>query len=227
MATRSGDEGGAGVREEWQRVWLGRGGGLQQRDREPGRRRDREGESDSGSGSVDAGRAVGRLADTNDRALVGSSGRSLGAGEERSSGSGVGTVARRTAAVSEDGKMQKPLPNLLKEYDLPVGLFPQDVSTYEFKEGTKQLTVNLPLACEVRYRDQSFVRFNTTITGFLEKGRMYDVEGIKTKISVIWPMVSCVTTEGTKIHLQTTVKRTTRERAPYEMLRDSIGLDKF
>ncbi|XP_020244459.1 uncharacterized protein At5g01610-like isoform X1 [Asparagus officinalis] len=125
------------------------------------------------------------------------------------------------------GKMQKPLPNLLKEYDLPVGLFPQDVSTYEFKEGTKQLTVNLPLACEVRYRDQSFVRFNTTITGFLEKGRMYDVEGIKTKISVIWPMVSCVTTEGTKIHLQTTVKRTTRERAPYEMLRDSIGLDKF
>jgi len=122
--------------------------------------------------------------------------------------------------------MQKPLPDLLKEYDLPLGLFPQDTSNYDFKEDTKKLMVYIPTICEVRYKDSSFMRFNTTVTGFLEKGRMYDIEGVKTKI-VIWPRVSCVITEGPKVHFTTTIKRTTRDRVAYEVLRESISVDKF
>ncbi|KAG2326481.1 hypothetical protein Bca52824_009209 [Brassica carinata] len=42
------------------------------------------------------------------------------------------------------GKMQKPLPELLKEFGLPVGIFPQDATNYEFNEETGKLTVFIP-----------------------------------------------------------------------------------
>ncbi|XP_073100904.1 uncharacterized protein At5g01610-like isoform X2 [Elaeis guineensis] len=32
------------------------------------------------------------------------------------------------------GRMQKPLPDLLQEYDMPIGLFPKDATNYEFNE---------------------------------------------------------------------------------------------
>ncbi|CAN6809944.1 unnamed protein product [Brassica oleracea] len=53
------------------------------------------------------------------------------------------------------GKMQKPLPELLKEFGLPVGIFPRDATNYEFNEQTKKLTVFIPSICEVGYKDSS------------------------------------------------------------------------
>ncbi|WOL06869.1 hypothetical protein Cni_G15603 [Canna indica] len=88
------------------------------------------------------------------------------------------------------GKMQKPLPQLLKEYDMPIGLFPEDATNYEFNEETKKLTVFIPSACEVGYKDSSILRFFTKVTGNLEKGKLANVEGIKTKVLLIWFNIS-------------------------------------
>ncbi|KAG6522331.1 uncharacterized protein At5g01610-like [Zingiber officinale] len=123
------------------------------------------------------------------------------------------------------GKMQKPLIDLLKEYDLPIGLFPQDATHYEFNEETRKLTVFIPEVCEVGYRDSSVLRFSTTVTGYLEKGKLSDIEGIKTKV-LIWAKVTCLSTEGSKIHFTTGVKKT-RSRSAYEVLRGGIVVDKF
>ena len=81
--------------------------------------------------------------------------------------------------------MQKPLPELLKEFGLPVGIFPRDATNYEFNEQTRKLTVFIPSICEVGYKDTSVLRFTTTVTGFLETGKLADVEGMKTKV-MIW-----------------------------------------
>ncbi|KAM0948093.1 hypothetical protein DsansV1_C07g0074681 [Dioscorea sansibarensis] len=123
------------------------------------------------------------------------------------------------------GKMQKPLPELLREYDLPIGLFPRDATNYEFNEETGKLTVFIPSICEVGYRDSSVLRFFTSVTGYLEKGKLADIEGLKTKV-LIWTKVSCVTTEGPKVHFTTGVKKT-RSRDAYEVQRDGINVDKF
>ncbi|KAK1351583.1 DUF538 domain-containing protein [Heracleum sosnowskyi] len=95
------------------------------------------------------------------------------------------------------GKMQKPLPELLKEYDLPV----------------------------VGYRDSSVLRFLTVVTGYLEKGKLADIEGIKTKV-MIWTKVTCISCEGPKLQVTAGMKKT-RKREAYEVLRDGIGVDKF
>ncbi|XP_041023840.1 uncharacterized protein At5g01610 [Juglans microcarpa x Juglans regia] len=123
------------------------------------------------------------------------------------------------------GKMQKPLPELLKEYDMAVGIFPRDATNYEFNEETRKLTVYIPAICEVGYRDSSVLRFSTTITGYLEKGKLVDIEGMKTKV-MIWAKVTCISSDGSKLHFTAGMKKT-RSREAYEYLRDGIIVDKF
>ncbi|OWM81675.1 uncharacterized protein At5g01610-like [Punica granatum] len=123
------------------------------------------------------------------------------------------------------GKMQKPLPELLKEYGLAVGIFPRDATNYEFNEETGKLTVFIPTVCEVGYRDSSVLRFSTTVTGYLEKGKLVDIEGMKTKV-MIWVKVTAISAEGSKLHFTAGMKKT-RSRDAYEVLRDGVIMDKF
>lgn len=126
---------------------------------------------------------------------------------------------------SSAGKMQKPLPELLKEYGLPVGIFPRDATNYEFNEETGKLTVFIPSVCEVGYRDSSVLRFSMTVTGYLEKQKLVDIEGMKTKV-MIWVKVAAISAEGSKVHFTAGMKKT-RSRDVYEILRDGVIVDKF
>ncbi|KAF3448045.1 hypothetical protein FNV43_RR08753 [Rhamnella rubrinervis] len=123
------------------------------------------------------------------------------------------------------GKMQKPLPELLKDYGMPVGIFPRDATNYEFNEETGKLTVFIPAICEVGYKDSSVLRFSTVVTGYLEKGKLSDVEGMKTKV-IIWVKVTTITSDGSKVYFTAGMKKS-RSREAYEVLRDGVGVDKF
>ncbi|CAM8897551.1 unnamed protein product [Rhodiola kirilowii] len=123
------------------------------------------------------------------------------------------------------GKMQKPLPELLKEYNLPVGIFPRDATNYEFNEETGKLTVFITETCEVGYKDSSVVRFATTVTGYLEKGKLADIDGMKTKV-MIWVKVTSITADGSKVHFTAGMKKS-RSREAYEVLRDGVIVEKF
>ncbi|XP_043712762.1 uncharacterized protein At5g01610-like [Telopea speciosissima] len=123
------------------------------------------------------------------------------------------------------GKMQKPLPDLLREYDMATGIFPRDATNYEFNEETGKLTVYVPSVCEVGYKDSSVLRFTTSVTGYLEKGKLVDIEGMKTKV-MIWVKVTTITTEGSKICFTAGMKKS-RSREAYEVLRDGVIVDKF
>ncbi|KFK38276.1 hypothetical protein AALP_AA3G093200 [Arabis alpina] len=123
------------------------------------------------------------------------------------------------------GKMQKPLAELLKEFNLPVGIFPRDATNYEFNEQTRKLTVFIPSICEVGYKDSSVLRFTTTVTGFLEKGKLVDVEGMKTKV-MIWVKVTSISADSSKVHFMAGMKKS-RSRDAYEVLRDGVEIGKF
>ncbi|EYU41947.1 hypothetical protein ABFS82_10G011400 [Erythranthe guttata] len=124
------------------------------------------------------------------------------------------------------GKMQKPLPELLKDYDLAVGIFPRDATNYEFNEETGKLTVYIPSVCEVGYKDSSVLRFSTIVTGYLEKGKLADIEGIKTKV-IVWVRVTCISSDNkSKLHFTAGMKKS-RSRDAYEVLRDGVCVEKF
>lgn len=84
---------------------------------------------------------------------------------------------------------------------------------------------SLPSVCEVGYKDSSVVRFATVVTGYLEKGKLVDIEGMKTKV-MIWVKVTAISSEKSKIHFTAGMKKT-RSRDAYEVLRDGVGVDKF
>ncbi|KAL0817493.1 hypothetical protein Bca101_073937 [Brassica carinata] len=90
---------------------------------------------------------------------------------------------------------------------------------------TRKLTVFIPTICEVGYKDSSVLRFTTTVTGFLEKGKLADVEGMKTKV-MIWVKVTSISADSSKVHLTAGMKKS-RSRDAYEVLRDGVEIDKF
>jgi hypothetical protein len=127
------------------------------------------------------------------------------------------------------GKVQTPLPELLQKYQIPKGVFPKNVLNYEFDETTGKLIVQLPFICEVKYKDESVVRFDKRVTGYLTMGVFKNIEGIKTKIMMMWSKVISITMdspEATKVVFVSSMNKS-RPRDAYIVLRDGIEVDNF
>ncbi|MED6206611.1 hypothetical protein PIB30_028473 [Stylosanthes scabra] len=126
------------------------------------------------------------------------------------------------------GKPLKSLPDLLKEYNLPSGLFPQNIICYEFDETSGKLIVYLPSSCEVSFKDASVVRFATRVKGVLSRGKLSGIEGMKTKV-LVWVKVTSVTVEGyksDKVWFTAGVKKA-RPKDAYDTPRDALRVSEF
>ncbi|KAF9626459.1 hypothetical protein IFM89_034393 [Coptis chinensis] len=126
------------------------------------------------------------------------------------------------------GKPQKSLPDLLREYNLPPGLFPRNITCYEFDESKAKLIVYLPSTCEVSFKDLSVIRYATRVKGTLMRGKLTGVEGMKTKL-LVWVKVTNVAVESyksDKIWFTAGVKKS-RPRDAYELTRDAVRVEEF
>lgn len=128
------------------------------------------------------------------------------------------------------GKTQTPLPDLLQRFELPKGIFPKNALNYEFNEANGKLVVLLPFICEVGYRDSSIVRFAQRVTAVLEKGKLTNIEGMKTKAYMMWMKVTSVvmdTPGGKKVTYITGSVNNKRPMEAYVVMRDGIEADVF
>jgi len=127
------------------------------------------------------------------------------------------------------GKVQTPLPELLQKYQIPKGVFPKNVLNYEFDEATGKLSVLLPFVCEVKFKDDSIVRYDRRVTGVLSTGVFKNIEGMKTKIMMMWSKVISITMDkpdSTKVVFVSSMNKS-RPRDAYIILRDGIEVDIF
>lgn len=126
------------------------------------------------------------------------------------------------------GKPVKGLPDLLREYNLPAGLFPHNITCYEFDETKAKLVVYLPSACEVTFKDSSVIRYATRVKAILLRGKLTGIEGMKTKV-LVWVKVTNVAVEGyksDKISFTAGVKKS-RAKDAYDVPRDAIRVEEF
>ncbi|CAI9757566.1 unnamed protein product [Fraxinus pennsylvanica] len=126
------------------------------------------------------------------------------------------------------GKPVKSLPDLLREYNLPPGLFPQNITCYEFDELKAKLIVYLPHPSEICFKDSSVVRYSTRVKGTLSRGKLSGIEGVKTKV-LVWVKVTSVSVESyksDKVWFLAGVKKS-RAKDAYEMPRDAIRVEEF
>ncbi|KAI4314111.1 hypothetical protein L6164_027047 [Bauhinia variegata] len=126
------------------------------------------------------------------------------------------------------GKPTKSLPDLLREYNLPPGLFPQNIICYEFDETKGKLIVYLPSTCELSFKDSSALRYATRVKGVLTRGQLTAIEGMKTKV-LVWVKVTTVAVEGyksDKVWFTAGVKKS-RSKDVYNVPRDAFRVSEF
>lgn len=120
------------------------------------------------------------------------------------------------------------MPDLLQEYNLPPGLFPQNIICYEFDESKAKLIVYLPSVCEVSFKDSSVLRYATRVKAILMRGKLTGIEGIKTKV-LVWVKVTSVAVEGyksDKVWFIAGVKKS-RPRIAYDVPQGAVRADEF
>lgn len=126
------------------------------------------------------------------------------------------------------GKPLKELPELLREYNLPPGLFPRNITCYEFDQSKSKLIVYLPSPCEVGFKDSSVVRYATRVKATLSRGKLAGIEGMKTKV-LVWVKVTSVAVESyksDKVWFTAGVKKS-RAKDAYEMPSNAIKVEEF
>ncbi|KAK6133937.1 hypothetical protein DH2020_032329 [Rehmannia glutinosa] len=126
------------------------------------------------------------------------------------------------------GKPLRSLPDLLREYNLPAGLFPQNISAYEFDEPKSKLIVHLPFACEVSFKDSSLVRYAPRVKCILLRGKLMGIEGMKTKV-LVWVKVTNVAVEGNKsekVCFTAGVKKS-RPKDAYVVPREAVRVEEY
>ncbi|XP_059655769.1 uncharacterized protein At5g01610-like [Cornus florida] len=126
------------------------------------------------------------------------------------------------------GKPLKTLPDLLREYNLPPGLFPQNITCYEFDDTKAKLVVYLPSTCEVSFKDSSVIRYATRVKCILLRGKLTSIEGMKTKV-LVWVKVTNVAVEGyksDKVWFTAGVKKS-RPKVAYDTPLNAVRVDEF
>lgn len=130
--------------------------------------------------------------------------------------------------IWSSGKPLKSLPDLLREYNLPPGLFPQNITCYELDEARSKLIVHMSSPCEVCFKDSSIVRYSTRVKATLSRGKLTGIEGMKTKV-LVWVKVTSINVEGfksDKVWFTAGVKKW-RSKDAYEMVRDALRVEEF
>ncbi|OMO49726.1 hypothetical protein COLO4_38428 [Corchorus olitorius] len=131
-------------------------------------------------------------------------------------------------ALTKVGKPAKALPDLLREHNLPPGLFPKNITCYEFDESKSKLIVHFSSPCEVSFKDASVVRYATRVKATLSRGKLSGIEGMKTKV-IVWVKVTSVSVESyksDKVWFMAGVKKS-RPKDAYEMPRDGVKVEEF
>ncbi|KAL7609703.1 uncharacterized protein At5g01610 [Lactuca sativa] len=126
------------------------------------------------------------------------------------------------------GKPEKSLPELLREFNLPPGLFPDNIVSYEFDETKGKLVVHLPSACEVSFKDSSVIRYATRVKAILLRGKLSNIEGMKTKV-LVWVKITNIAVEGyrsDKVWFTAGVKRS-KPKDAYEIPSVAIRCQEF
>ncbi|KAG6426247.1 hypothetical protein SASPL_110467 [Salvia splendens] len=126
------------------------------------------------------------------------------------------------------GKPLRSLPDLLREYNLPPGLFPTNITAYEYDEIKSRLTVHLPFACEVSFKDSSVLRYAPRVKCILLKGKLIGIEGMKTKV-LVWVKVTSAAVEGSKsekLSFTAGVKKS-RPKDAYVVPREAVRVEEF
>lgn len=74
---------------------------------------------------------------------------------------------------------------VLEEYDFPIGLLPNGVTSYELDTSTGKFSVSLNSTCSFTI-DSYELKYKSTISGVIAKDKLSSLSGVQVKVLFLW-----------------------------------------
>lgn len=84
-----------------------------------------------------------------------------------------------------DGNDQPSAYEVLKSYNLPIGVLPKGALGYTLDRNSGQFAVNLSSNCNVHVSEFD-IKYNSPITGVISHNNLGRIGGVKVKIALFW-----------------------------------------
>eukprot|EP00271_Cylindrocystis_brebissonii_P004913 TRINITY_DN16845_c0_g1_i1.p1 TRINITY_DN16845_c0_g1~~TRINITY_DN16845_c0_g1_i1.p1 ORF type:complete len:187 (-),score=29.36 TRINITY_DN16845_c0_g1_i1:633-1193(-) len=127
--------------------------------------------------------------------------------------------------VVASGSKHADLADILTQNKLPKGIFPSNIRSYT-KKSDGSLLVMLPSILEVKYKDESVIRFDKKVTGQISQGCLEQIVGMKW-IGMTSAKVLSITAEGkSKVAFHTKTKKS-RKFVIFDWPREGMEVEKF
>ncbi|XP_058215793.1 uncharacterized protein At5g01610-like [Rhododendron vialii] len=75
---------------------------------------------------------------------------------------------------------------MLQRYNFPIGVLPKGVTGYDLDESTGKFSAYLNGSCAFSLEGSYQLNYKPTIKGYVSKGRLSKLEGVKVKLFFIW-----------------------------------------
>ncbi|XP_027363399.1 uncharacterized protein LOC113870976 [Abrus precatorius] len=85
--------------------------------------------------------------------------------------------------------------DVLEEYGFPVGLLPKGAIGYALNRETGEFAVYFEETCTFDIESYK-LKYKSTVTGVISKGRLYNLKGVTVKVLVLWLNIIEVTVRG-------------------------------
>ncbi|KAJ6812637.1 uncharacterized protein M6B38_148680 [Iris pallida] len=103
-------------------------------------------------------------------------------------------VVRSSAVTSPPSPYE-----VLKSYNLPVGLLPKGAVGYDLDADTGEFAVRFNSTCSFSLQGSYQIRYQPTVTGRISDGRLRDLKGVSVKILFVWVNIVEVDRNGDQL----------------------------
>lgn len=74
----------------------------------------------------------------------------------------------------------------LEDYNFPIGLLPQGVSSYDLNSNTSKFSVYFNDTCSFPLESSYHLKYNPIVTGYISNGKLTSLEGIYAGLFSLW-----------------------------------------
>ncbi|KAA8536817.1 hypothetical protein F0562_029295 [Nyssa sinensis] len=76
--------------------------------------------------------------------------------------------------------------DVLQDYNFPMGILPKGVTGYDLDESTGKFSAYMDGSCSFSIEGSYKLNYKSTINGYISKGKLSSLQGVKVKILFLW-----------------------------------------
>lgn len=104
-----------------------------------------------------------------------------------------------SSSSSSDGDDKLSAYEVLQDFDFPIGILPKGVKSYELDRGSGKFYAQLGGSCSFSLEGSYQLRYKSSISGYISKGRLTSLTGVSVKVLFLWVNIVEVSRVGDEL----------------------------